>query len=140
VAKAGTANLHEIKMDDYLPPEAKKVFGEKAVLAIAFDKTAVYAGLGPDARAKVTSAVAAKPTGAGTGPTTLIDLSYTPAKIQKLIKAIDERAAGIQALGNEDELQPIYRTTVAGGTKLTVTQTMTLKVYGWMFLGFRAGR
>jgi hypothetical protein len=139
VAKAGTAIVHEIKMDDFLPAEAKKVFGEKTVLAVAFDKNAVFAGLGPDARAKVTAAVSLKPTGAGTGPTTLVDLAYTPAKIQKLIKAIDERAAVVQALGNEDELQPIYRTTVAGGAKLTVTQTVTLKIFGWMFLGFRAG-
>jgi hypothetical protein len=141
VAKSGTANLHEMKIDDFLPAEAKKVFGDKAVLVVGFDKNSVFVGLGPDARAKVTAAAVLKPTGAGTGPTVLFDTAYNPAKVQKLIMAIDARAAGWleTALGNDDALAPLFRATVAGGAKLTVTQSVSLKFYGMLFFVGRLG-
>ncbi len=143
VAKVGTVNLHEMKIADLLPAEAKKVFGDKAVLVIGFGPDAVFAGIGPDARAKVTAAVTLKPISPGTGPTVLLDTGYNPSRIQKLIKAINEQAGGRMEtmLGNDDAMVPFLRTAVAGGAQLTISQTINIRLYGGVFFfGFRGGQ
>src|SRR5262249_36152283 len=101
VAKSGTATLHEMNLADFLEAFEKKVGGEKAVLVVGFDKTAVFVGLGPDARAKVAAAAVAKP--ADGGPTVLADVAYNPAKIRKLLEAIGFPAGDGTELGKEDK-------------------------------------
>lgn len=134
-AKAGAISLHEMKVGDLLPAEAKRVFGDKAVVVVGFGKEAVYAGIGPDARTRVAAAVAAKPAGAGTGPTVLFDTAYNPAKFKKLVSAIEPQvgAAMEMMFGNDDQFVPFLRMAVSGGNQLTVTQSLNLRLYGGMF-------
>ena len=132
MAKAGKVNLHEMKIAD-LPGRGEEVFGDKPVVCLGFGKDAVFAGIGPDARAKVSAAVTVKPP---TGPTPMFDLSFNPSRVVKLAKAIDERAAGQmeQILGNADAKTTVMSLNVAGGSQLTVTWTLNLA----MFQGMRA--
>jgi hypothetical protein len=61
----------------------------------------------------------------------------------KLVNAINEQvgASMLTFLGTGDAAVPLFHLSVSGGSQLTVTQTISLKLYGGGFLfAFRAGR
>ena len=60
-AKFEGVNIHRAPVGLFLPPEAKKVFGDKASVAVAFAPGGVFLTFGPDSIGAMKAALAAKP-------------------------------------------------------------------------------
>jgi hypothetical protein len=110
-------NLHEMAIGALLPPDVQKIFGKDCMLVLGVSKTALYAGFGPEARAKVKAAVVAKP-----GSVDAFALHFNPVKITALAKTADEKFGDVLArsLSPDNKLMPFWTVTVTGGTELTV--------------------
>jgi hypothetical protein len=124
VAKAGDVSIHRIEVPN-LPPEARKVFGEKASAALAFAPKGVYVTFGPSAVEAMKAALAAKPAEAKA-----LDLVLNPARVQKLAAAIDPQAGQMvgQVLGTDDVRLSVLSASVEGGDELRLRAAMSLKV------------
>lgn len=124
-AKAGGASLHEAAVGAFLPPEAQKVFGDSAVACAAFAPKAVYLAFGPDARAAVTAALAAKP-----GPAKALDVVVNPARVRKLAAGIDPNAGDQVAklVGADDKAVSALYVEMTGGDQLMVRMGFNLKL------------
>jgi hypothetical protein len=124
-AKAGDVSVHRMAVGLVLPDEAKKVFGEKASVCLAFAPKAVHVTFGPAAVEAIQSAVAAKP-----GTAKSLDLIVNPARAQKLAAAINPQAGeGLaQAIGTDDQRMSALSVSVEGGNELRIRFAMALKV------------
>ncbi|HVK17241.1 MAG TPA: hypothetical protein VM533_09855 [Fimbriiglobus sp.] len=124
-AKAGDVSVHQIEAGPMLPPEAQKVFGEKASVCVAFAPKAIHVAFGPAAVESIQAAVAAKP-----GPAKALDLVVNPARVQKLAAAVDPQAGeqAARALGTDDKKVSAFSISVEGGDELRVRVAVALKV------------
>ncbi len=116
-AKIGTLSVHTAAVGSLLPPEARKLFGEKATAYLVFAPKAVYVALGPDGMTELDRAVALKP-----GPARALDVLINPKKIVAMVKAAgggDENPF-LQILGDSDTLISYQYGEVHGGESLRV--------------------
>ena len=116
---------HPTKVADHLPPEAKKVFGDKASVCAAFAPKGVYVTFGPSAVEAMKAALAAKP-----GEAKALDLVLNPGRVQKLAAAVDPQAGQMvgRFLGTEDERVSALSASVEGGDELRLRLALSLKV------------
>lgn len=123
VAKVGGVSVHEAAVGAFLPAEAQTVFGGNAVVVAAFAPKAVYLAFGPDARAAVAAAIAAKP-----GPAKAFDVVVNPARVHKLVAAINPNVGDLfgKAVGSDDKKVSVLYVEVAGGAEVTVRMGASL--------------
>lgn len=116
-AKAGTLSVHTAMVGSLLPPEAQKLFGEKATAYLVFAPKAVYVAFGPDGMAELNRALALKP-----GPARAFDMQINPKKIAALLKATGSEGENpiVQLLGDSDKLIAYQYAEVHGGESLRV--------------------
>ena len=135
--KANGVSIHRMPVGLFLPPEAKKVFGDRPSLAVAFGPKGVYATFGPDAVGAMKAALAAKP-----GPAKGLDVFVNPARVGKLSEAAKPGtgAETEKMLGTEDKLLSMYGLSVEGGSELTLRFSMNLLPFAkGMAAGLRGG-
>ncbi len=124
-AKAGDVAIHRAEVGQFLPPEAQKVFGDKASVCLAFAPKGIYLTFGPSAVEAMKAALAAKP-----GEAKALDLVINPARLQKLAAAINPQAGQFlaQAIGTEDARLSALSASVEGGEELRLRVGLSLKV------------
>ena len=126
VAKVNGTSIHEADFSGLIPPEAKIVFGEKAVLGVALAPKGIYLAVGPDARKLLTAALKAEP-----APARVLDLAINPARLAKVMAAIQGDAAAkkiAEGIGTTDALLSVISLSVEGGDELRVRIGFHLKV------------
>jgi hypothetical protein len=124
-AKAGDVAIHEAVVGPFLPPEAQKVFGNKASVCAAFAADGIFVTFGPDAVGAMKAALAAK-----RGEAKAFDVQINPTKLQKLMAAIDpetgKRAA--EVLGPGTKLESAFHATIEGGAELRLRVALPVKL------------
>jgi hypothetical protein len=107
----------------FLPPEAKKLFGDRPSVAMAFGPRGIYLTFGPDAVGTMKAALALTP-----GPAKALDVLVNPAKISQLAEAANPGAKDevAKTLGTDDQLFSLYGLSVDTGPELTIRITMSL--------------
>ena len=122
-AKLGDLAIHTIALKAFLPDHAKKHFGEKALLAVAFDKDALYVAFGPGAVELLKRLPALKP-----GRSGAIDLRANAKKLADWPKADTEdfRELVERTLGQSAELEPVVQLTVGGTGELKIRARLSL--------------
>lgn len=126
VAKAGDVSIHEAVVGPFLPPEAKKVFGNKASVCIALAPDGIVVTFGPDAVTAMKTALAAK-----RGAAKAFDIQINPSKLQKLIAATDPTAGkqAAEVLGTGTKLESAFHATIEGGAELRIRIGLPLKLF-----------
>jgi hypothetical protein len=127
--KAGEVGIHVFgfgKWNEEPGRDLRPVFGPDAVVAVAFAPRAVVAAVGPDAVAAVKGVLALKPAAAP-----VVDVVVNPAKLARMVGAVDEVGAGevARAWGKEDKGLSVLSVGVAGGTELKVTLGLNLRLF-----------
>ncbi len=130
-AKVGDLSAHAATVGSLLPPEAQKLFGESAVLHVAFGPKAVYAALGPNGLAELRRVVALKPAAAKA-----LDLRAHPKRLQAVLKAATAEAADAlgAALPDADRMISLGSVEVRGGAELVVRYGSTTGQLRGLFL------
>ncbi|MBX9624145.1 MAG: hypothetical protein K2X82_10085 [Gemmataceae bacterium] len=137
--KVGDVSIHVFDLhrwNEEPAREMRKLFGDECVVAVAFAPTMVVGAAGPDAVAAVKGVLALKPAEAP-----VLDVVVNPAKVARMIGAVDEREAGDAArvLGQEDKPVSAASLAVTGGAELKVTLGLNLKLFAGSWLGARSG-
>ena len=124
-AKAGELAIHTVAFRAFLPDNFKALFGEDAILAIAFDKDALYVAFGTNAVDLLRRLPALKSGDAGA-----FDLRVNPKKLAGWPKADLEGIVDLvrDTLGAADELAPVARLTVAGTGELKIRAELSVPV------------
>lgn len=125
-AKVGEVAIHEAVVGPFLPPEAKKVFGTKASVCLAFAPDGIFVTFGPDAVAAMKTALAVK-----RGEAKAFDIQINPAKLQKLIAAMDPEGGkkAAEILGSGTKLESVFHATIEGGTELRLRVALPVKLF-----------
>jgi hypothetical protein len=103
--KVQGASVHEIAVDKWLPPDARKVFGKNAVY-LNLSPDAVFVTFGPRAREIITEALTGK---LGPKPAPLAEAEISPKRILALYKTLGAAPEAIQFI---DKLTAADRSTV----------------------------
>lgn len=122
VAKEGKTGIHQATVGAFLPPEAKKVFGENASLTFAFAPHGIFVAFGPDAVNTLKTALAVKK-----GPSSPFEIVVNPSRLRKLVETTGGSVA--PAYGKEDMLLPAVSLSLEGGKELRLRVGMNLKAF-----------
>jgi hypothetical protein len=135
-AKVGGVSVHTADVGPFLPPELRPVFGEKAVVAVAFAPKGVYLGVGPAAVAAVTAGLKAEPAAAKA-----LDVVVNTKRLHKLVGAIDPPAGERfgQAIQTDDRAISAVSLAIEGGAELRVRMALNLKLFPRWFAASAAG-
>jgi hypothetical protein len=136
-AKVGEVAVHRVPIGLFLPPEAKKAFGDKASVALAFAPKGIYLTFGPDSLAAMKAALENKPAEAKA-----LDVLLNPVRAGKLMTAVakpgteqDQRMIQ-NVFGGDDRLVSVYSFAVEGGKELKLRFAVNLVPFGrTMLLG-----
>jgi hypothetical protein len=139
--KAGTNSIHKVDLLTLLPEsdrrEIAKLFGENAPGYVAFASDAVFAAVGPEALARVKTALDAKP-----GPGPYLDVVGNMKRLHAMISEVGgnrEATDFAKILGTDDKTASLARITAEGGEKLSVKLTINARYLPKMIMGFRGG-
>ena len=122
-AKAGAVGLHTVKVGPGLDPEMRKMFGDEALVCVAFTPTAVFAAIGPDPVPVVTAALAVK-----AGPAKPLDVLVNPNRLHKVVVTAEGEEDGKrfeQILGTEDRTLSVVSVAAEGGAAFRVRLTLS---------------
>jgi hypothetical protein len=136
-AKADGVSIHRMPAGLFLPPQAKKAFGDRPSVAVAFGPKGVYVTFGPDAIGTMKQILAA-----GSGPAKPLDFRVNPARMAKLAAVVpDEQGAKevLKMYGTEDELLSLLYVSLESGSELVLRYGTNLKTFKQIFVGRAAG-
>ncbi len=121
-AKAGELAIHTVALKAFLPDNLKELFGENALLAVAFAKDAVYVAFGTNAVELLRRLPGMKP-----GAAAAIDLRVNPKKLAGWPKADLDGIADLvrDTLGAAEKLAPVARLTVEDTGELKIRAELT---------------
>ena len=113
--KIGDVPVHTVTLDNLLPGDVLKLFGDKPALNVAVGNKGLFLAVGPNAEAELKRAMALKPAAA-----TAFDVVANLAKGMELIKAGGGNLRGIESLPLPDRLMSYYGYDVRGGKNLAM--------------------
>jgi len=116
-AKVGELAIHTVDMKIFLSETAQAIYGEKCLLAVAFDKRELYVAFGTGAVELVKRLPVVKPRDVGA-----VDLRVNPKKLADWPKAGREelREAVERSLGQSDKLESVGQLSITGTGDLKI--------------------
>lgn len=123
--KVGELAIHTVALKAFLPDKLKELIGENALLAVAFDKDALYVAFGTNAVELLRRLPGLKP-----GAASAVDLRVNPKKLAGWPKADLDGIGDLvrETLGAADKLAPVARLTVDGTGELKIRAELSVPV------------
>jgi len=124
-AKGGELAIHTVALKAFLPDNLKELFGTDALLAVAFDKDALYVAFGTGAVELLRRLPGLKP-----GEASAVDLRVNPKKLAGWPKVDLDGIGDLvrDTLGEVDKLTPVVRLTIGGTGELKIRATLSVPI------------
>jgi hypothetical protein len=120
VAKVGKTGIHQVKFGDFLPAEAKKLFGAEASLTFAFAPNGIFYAFGPHAIDTLKSALEVKKSASP-----VFELSINRKKLGDFIQAVGKEVP--PEFGTLDALLPVVAISIEGGKEMRLRLSTNIK-------------